>query len=257
MMQDLVSIITPTYNSSEFIAETIECILAQSYMNWELLITDDCSSDNTCKIVTEYTKNDKRIKLYKLEKNSGGGIARNNSIEKAKGRFIAFCDSDDRWTPDKLEKQITFMLEKNIAFSYGSYMLCNEEGEEIGINICLRKLTYRRIIMDNFVGCLSAVYDVEKVGKMYMPIIRKRQDWGLWISILRKCKVGYGIKQPIGYYRIRANSVSSNKWILINYHAKLYHQILHIPMSLAYCMYFFVNLPTYIMKTIRIKIINF
>ncbi len=256
-MQYLVSIITPTYNSSEFIAETIECILAQSYMNWELLITDDCSSDNTCKIVTEYTKNDKRIKLYKLEKISGGGIARNNSIEKAKGRFIAFCDSDDRWTPDKLEKQITFMLKKNIAFSYGSYMLCNEEGEEIGINICLRKLTYRRIIMDNFVGCLSAVYDVEKVGKMYMPIIRKRQDWGLWISILRKCKVGYGIKQPIGYYRIRSNSVSSNKWILINYHVKLYHQILHIPMFLAYCMYFFVNLPTYIMKTLRIKIINF
>ncbi len=252
----LVSIITPTYNSAVYISATIDCIIAQTYQNWELLITDDCSKDNTVEIVKEYIKKDSRIKLFVLEKNYGGGVSRNNSIEKAKGRYIAFCDSDDRWTPDKLSIQIAFMKEKDCAFSYGSYMLCDERDNELGINICLRKLTYTRILMDNFVGCLSAVYDTNKIGKVYMPTIRKRQDWGLWISVLKKCKVAYGIKKPIGYYRIRENSVSSNKWILIRYHAMLYQQMLRIPLLLGYCMYFFVNLPTYLFKTIRTKIVN-
>ena len=97
-MQDLVSIITPTYNSADFIADTIECILAQTYQNWELLITDDCSSDNTVEIVLSYAQKDKRIRLFRLETNSGGGVSRNNSIKEANGRYIAFCDSDDRWT---------------------------------------------------------------------------------------------------------------------------------------------------------------
>lgn len=252
----LVSIITPSYNSAQFIPSTIEAIQAQTYQHWELLITDDCSTDNSVEIIHKYVEKDSRIKLFQLDKNSGGGVSRNNSIKEAKGRFIAFCDSDDLWTPDKLEKQIPFMVENNAAFSYGSYMLCDEEGKLIGINICLKKLTYTKILLDNFVGCLSAVYDTEKVGKVYMPTIRKRQDWGLWISVLKKCKVGYGVKQPIGYYRIRANSVSSNKWILIRYHAMLYQQMMSIPLFLGYCMYFFVNVPTYIFKTLRTKIIN-
>lgn len=252
----LVSIITPSYNSAQFISSTIEAILAQTYQHWELLITDDCSTDNSVEIIRKYVEKDNRIKLFQLEKNSGGGVSRNHSIKEAKGRFIAFCDSDDLWTPDKLEKQIPFMVENDAAFSYGSYMLCDEAGKEIGINICLKKLTYNKILLDNFVGCLSAVYDTEKIGKVYMPTIRKRQDWGLWISVLKKCKVGYGVKQPIGYYRIRANSVSSNKWILIRYHAMLYQQMMRIPLFLGYCMYFFVNVPTYIFKTLRTKIIN-
>ena len=252
----LVSIITPSYNSTEFISEMIDSILAQTYKNWELLITDDCSTDDSVEVRQRYVKKDSRIKLFCLEKNAGGGVSRNNSIKEAKGRFIAFCDSDDLWTPDKLEKQILFMIEKDAAFSYGSYMLCDTIGKEIGINICLKKLTYARIVMDNFVGCLSAVYDTEKIGKIYMPTIRKRQDWGLWISVLKKCKIGYGVKQPIGYYRIRENSVSSNKWVLIRYHAMLYQQMLNIPLFLGYCMYFFVNVPTFLFKTLRTKIIN-
>lgn len=255
-MDDLVSIITPTYNSADFISATIDCIIAQTYRNWELLITDDCSSDNTIDIVKQYAQKDERIKLFQLEKNSGGGVSRNNSIKQAKGRYIAFCDSDDRWTPDKLATQIAFMKEKDCAFSYGSYMLCDEQDNVIGINICLSKLSYTRILMDNFVGCLSAVYDTSKVGKVYMPTIRKRQDWGLWISVLKKCKVGYGVKKPIGYYRIRKNSVSSNKWVLIRYHAMLYQQMLYVPLFLGYCMYLFVNVPTYLLKTLRTKIIN-
>ena len=255
-MQDLVSIITPTYNSADFIADTIECILAQTYQNWELLITDDCSSDNTVEIVLSYAQKDKRIRLFRLETNSGGGVSRNNSIKEANGRYIAFCDSDDRWTKNKLEVQVAFMKEKDTAFSYGSYMLCDEDDKELGINICLSKLTYTQILMDNFVGCLSAMYDTLKIGKIYMPTIRKRQDWVLWISILNKCRVGFGVKQPIGYYRIRKNSVSSNKCSLIRYHAMLYHQMLSMPIFLGYAMYFFVNVPTYLFKNLRTKLIN-
>lgn len=256
MDKDLVSIITPTYNSEEFIAETIDSIIAQAYPYWELLITDDCSSDRTVSIVKEYMDKDPRIKLFQLSSNSGGGVARNNSIKEAKGRYIAFCDSDDIWTPDKLEVQLEFMRKKGTAFSYGSYILCDESGQEQGLNICLSKLTLNRILMDNFVGCLTAMYDTKKIGKVYMPTIRKRQDWGLWISIIKKCKIAYGIKKPIGIYRIRTGSVSSNKLALIKYHAKLYKEMLNMPLFLGYGMYFFVNLPTFILKTLRVKIIN-
>lgn len=254
---DLVSIITPTYNSAEFLSETIESILAQTYTNWELLITDDCSTDNTVEIIERYTKKDSRIKFFRLEKNSGGGIARNNSIKQAEGRYIAFCDSDDRWFPDKIAKQINFMKEKDIAFSYASYLLCDENGKENGINVCLSKLTYRKILMDNYVGCLTAMYDTAKIGKVYMPSIRKRQDWGLWISILKKCRMAYGIKQPLGLYRIRQNSVSSNKLSLIRYHATLYKEMLHIPIFLGYCVYLFINVPSFVIKTLRTKIVNY
>jgi len=122
----LVSIITPSYNSSSFIAETIESILSQTYLNWELLITDDCSTDRSVEIIERYIQRDSRIKLFRLEKNCGAGVCRNRSISEAKGRFIAFCDSDDRWCPEKLEKQLAFMRGKDCALSYTSYMTCDE-----------------------------------------------------------------------------------------------------------------------------------
>lgn len=256
MEKDLVSIITPTFNSSAFIKDTIKSIQAQTYQNWELLITDDCSNDSTVDIIREYMKSDDRIKLFRLERNSGGGVSRNNSIEKSRGRYIAFCDSDDRWTPDKLETQVEFMKSNDIAFSYGSYLLCDENDQNLGINVCLKELNYRKIMMDNFVGCLTAMYDTTKIGKVYMPDIRKRQDWGLWMRILNKCKRGLGIKKPIGLYRVRSGSVSSNKWALIRYHAMLYKQMLSIPLFCGYCMYAFVNVPTFIFKTLRTKIVN-
>ena len=124
----LVSIITPCYNSAKFIGETIDSIQAQTFKDWELIITDDCSTDNTTEIIERYIAADPRIKLYKLEKNSGGGVARNNSIKAAKGRYIAFCDSDDRWHPWKLAKQLEFMQKNDYAFSYTSYMTCDEDG---------------------------------------------------------------------------------------------------------------------------------
>ena len=181
-MEELVSIIMPSYNSSKFIAASIESVIAQTYKNWELLITDDCSKDNTIEIVQQYVDKDERIKLFCLQENSGAGVARNNSIKQAKGRFIAFLDSDDRWKPNKLEVQIPFMSENGYELSYSSYMTCNENGETNGIVVCRKKETFSSIKRDDKIGFLTLIYDVKILGKVYMPIIRKRQDYGLKIQ---------------------------------------------------------------------------
>ncbi len=158
----LVSIITPSYNCAQFIAETIDSIVSQTYPEWELLVTDDCSTDNSRDIIRGYADRDKRIRLFELDKNSGAGVARNNSIKEAKGRYIAFCDSDDRWYPDKLQKQLAFMAEKDCAFSYTSYMTCDENGENQGIVVCRRRETLSSMQRDDKIGCLTAMYDTEK-----------------------------------------------------------------------------------------------
>ena len=140
-MQHLVSIITPSYNCAKYIEETIQSIQAQTYTNWELLITDDCSTDESVDIIRNYSATDSRIKLFILKENSGAGVARNNSIKEARGRFIAFCDSDDRWYPNKLECQLAFIKENGCALSYASYDVCDELGHKTGHVNCLSKLT--------------------------------------------------------------------------------------------------------------------
>lgn len=252
----LVSIITPSYNSADYIVDTIEAILKQTYSHWELLITDDCSTDNTIEIIEDYVKKDTRIKLQKLAINSGAGICRNKSIEIAKGRYIAFCDSDDVWMPQKLEKQLAFMNQKQCALTYSSYMLMDEEGHEKGIIVCRSQLNFNLLKRDNEIGCLTAMYDTEKLGKMYMSSIRKRQDWGLWLEILAKCKVAYGIKEPLAYYRIREGSISNKKIDLVKHNINVYRTILKFPIWKAYLFFSFVFMPAYIMKRFRMNMNN-
>lgn len=223
MTQDLVSIITPSYNCSAFIDETIESILSQTYKNWELLITDDCSTDNSREIISEYCSRDPRIKLFNLEKNSGAGVARNNSIREAKGHYIAFCDSDDRWYPEKLEKQLDFMRREKCTLSYTSYDVCDEAGQITGYVDCLRRMTKGKILRDNGIGCLTAIYDTDMIGKHYMPSMRKRQDWCLWIDIISKHGEAKGLQEPLALYRNRTDSISSNKVEMLKYNYEVYH----------------------------------
>lgn len=220
-----VSIITPAFNSGRFINTTIQSILNQSFHDWELIITDDCSSDNTWEIISNYEKRDQRIKVLGLKKNFGAGRARNNSIKHTSGRFIAFCDSDDQWNPDKLEKQIQFMLENDLALSYSSYMVIDEEGKEQGGVIAPQKVTYQTMLRNNYIGCLTAMYDTHKLGKVYMPEIRKRQDWALWLSILKKTPYALGIQENLAIYRDRSKSISSNKINLIKYNWNIYRKV--------------------------------
>lgn len=252
----LVSIITPTFNSASFISETIESIINQSYPYWELLITDDCSNDETLNIVQKYTEQDSRIKLFKLNSNSGAGICRNNSIKMANGRFIAFCDSDDCWLPNKLEKQLSFMIEKDCTLSYTSYLTCNEKSHTTGIIVCKKKITYKNMIHNDEIGCLTAIYDTEKIGKVYLPSLRKRQDWGLWLKILKECKISYGMKEPLAIYRVHNNSISSRKLSLIKYNIKIYQEILHFSKIKSYFYFFFIFLPTYFIHKAKIRILN-
>ena len=211
--EPLVSIITPLYNSEKFIAETIESVLAQTYTNWEMIIVNDCSKDNGSKIVKEYVEKDKRIKLFNNEKNLGGAGTRNKAIKEAKGRYLAFLDSDDNWTPLKLEKQISFMEKNNFFFTFTEYEKIDEESKSLNEKVIVpEKVTYKKLLKANVIGCLTAVYNQEKLGKIYMPDIRKGQDFALWLEVLKVSKEGYGLFETLGKYRIRQNSLSQNKW---------------------------------------------
>lgn len=250
----LVSIITPSFNCADYIGQTIESIQAQTYPEWELLVTDDCSTDNSREIIRRYADRDNRIRLFKLDKNSGAGVARNNSIKEAKGRYIAFCDSDDRWYPDKLQKQLAFMAEKDCPLSYTSYDTCDEKGKRMGYVECLDSLSYTKIIRDNGIGCLTAMYDCQKIGKHYMPSIRKRQDWCLWIDIIRHHGKAFGLKQPLALYRVRSGSISSNKIEMLRYNFNVYHDILKFNRFASCLMLGGYFLPYYFYKKFKQKL---
>ncbi len=252
----LVSIITPTYNSSRYVKETIEAIQAQTYQNWEMLITDDCSSDNSCEIIQQYSAKDPRIKLYKAEKNGGPGAARNNSIKEAKGRYIAFCDSDDVWLPPKLEIQLALMEEKHAGLIHGAYYECNENLERNTILQVDPVLTYKSEKHVNQIGALTAMYDTHVVGKIYMPLIRRSQDWALWLNVLNKCKVAYAIEEPLADYRIRPNSNSRNKIKMIRAHAAVYEDVFHYPFWFALLYTIFVNIPRHILKRRKVIVLK-
>lgn len=249
MTQDLVSIITPLYNSEGFISQTIESVLNQTYKNWEMLIVDDSSKDNGVNIVKKYQKKCKKIKLIRLDNNSGAAVARNEGIKLAKGRYIAFLDSDDFWHPEKLEKQISFMKKNDHAFTYTNYQKMNESGDLVEEIIeSPSELDYKEALHTNYIGCLTVIYDTKKLAKLYMPEIRKRQDYGLWLKILKEVN-GYGLNENLAYYRVRNNSVSSNKLNLIKYNWKLYRDIenLSIIKSSYYILY------TIILKLLKLK----
>ena len=223
----LVSIITPTFNSANFISGCIKSIQAQTYTYWELLITDDCSSDNTTEVISRFKEHDNRIKLFRLNENSGAGKARNNSIKLASGRFIAFCDSDDRWLPNKLEVQLEYLLDYNASFTYSTYFIQNEKQNRMGEIIGPNKISYKKILRNNYIGCLTAIYDTKTLGKMFMPDIRKRQDWVLWIDIIKRLGVVQGISEPLAIYTVRKDSISSNKLNLIKFNWIVYHKALN------------------------------
>lgn len=210
-MNKLVSIITPCYNSEVFISETILSVQSQSYSNWEMLITDDGSSDKSIEIINEFIKKDDRIKLYKIN-NSGPAIARNNSIKKANGKYLAFLDSDDLWDVDFLKISIS-EVKNSQGFVFSSYRRCDEVTLKKVYKdfIVPLKVNYRDILKTNSISCLTAFIDVEKLGKEYMPEILYRQDMGLWLKYLNKINFAKGIIRPNATYRIRKNSHSRNK----------------------------------------------
>ncbi len=248
MTDGLVSIITTLYNSESFIAKTIESVQAQTYTNWEMVITDDCSSDNGPELVLQYASKDARIKLLRLDRNGGPGVARNNSILHSEGRYIAFLDSDDMWMPDKLEKQLSLMNKTGCGMVFSSYYTCDENNTITGMVKCRRRIPYWRIVCDNAIGFLTMMYDTKLIGKELLPVIRKRQDWGLNIKILRKCRFACGVQEPLAMYCIRQGSVSSGKFSLIKYNVAIYHEVLGYSKFRSVITFLFVFLPFYFGK---------
>lgn len=222
----LVSIITPTWACAPFICETIRSIQAQTYQNWELLIQDDCSTDNTLEVIQPYLKTDSRIKYECNPKNSGAAITRNNALRRAKGKWIAFLDSDDLWMPEKLEHQLMFMVENGYAFSYTRYEEMDEKSRTTGVLITGPKHV-TRLGMYSFcwVGCLTVMYNREKVGLLQIEDIKKNNDYAMWLKVCQK-EDCYLLDECLAKYRRgRVGSVSTHGYTtMIKWHYKLWHE---------------------------------
>lgn len=223
----LVSIVMPAYNAAGFISESIRSVLDQTYENWELLVIDDASQDETLDIVEEFVLADSRIILHPLPTNQGAGFARNIGIKASKGEFICFLDADDLWKAEKLQTQLQFMKQHNAEVCYASYEIIDEEGKSLNSMIkALEILPFSKLLKANYVGNLTGIYSAKKLGKIYCPLIRKRQDWGLWLLAVEKAGKAKGIQQPLAKYRIRRHSISGNKWEMLQYNYKVYRKVL-------------------------------
>ena len=225
-MNALVSIITPSYNSAKFIAETIQSVQNQTHQNWEMIIVDDGSSDETENVVLSIIENDKRIQFHKLNQNSGPAVARNTGIEKASGDYMTFIDADDIWFSTFIENNIKTIQETGIPFVFSSYRRANEQLEFVYSDFIVpHKVSYTDILKSNSISCLTAFLDIKKLGKKYMPLIRKRQDMGLWLNYLKVIPFAHGIQETQAIYRIRENSLSRKKSDLIKYQWQFYRQV--------------------------------
>lgn len=226
MSNNLVSIITPTYNCARYIEETIRSVQAQTYQNWEMIISDDCSTDNTREVITPYLANDSRIKYICNEKNSGAAITRNNALQVAKGRWIAFLDSDDLWLPEKLEKQIAFMEKNGYAFSYTKYSEIDEVSKEIGVMISgPRKISKFGMYAYCWPGCLTVMYDTSVVGLIQIADIKKNNDYAMWLKVIYKANCYLLPENLAKYRRGRQGSISTHSYsALIKWHYKLFRE---------------------------------
>jgi glycosyltransferase involved in cell wall biosynthesis len=244
MTSNLVSIITATYDSFESIDATYQSIKSQSHKNWEWLITDDCSSDKTFNLLQKIAESDPRVKLFKNEINSGAAVTRNVSISHAKGEFIAFIDSDDIWVPTKLQRQLFFMEEKNIDFSFTAYELINEQGVTLGKKvdaIHLASFTYEDMLRKRAtLGCSTVMLRSNSFEDIFMPLLRTGQDYAAWLKLLKPGKKAYLLNEVLSYYRIMPNSISRNKFKKAKRQWQIYREIENLPLLksvVCFCFY--------------------
>ncbi|HKL36535.1 MAG TPA: glycosyltransferase family 2 protein [Salegentibacter sp.] len=237
----LVSVIMPAFNAEEFIEAAVESVIAQTYSNWELFIIDDASTDATLSKAEKLAKQDFRIKILQNQKNSGTGISRNKGIKASQGDFIAFLDADDQWKPKKLKIQLETMQKQDASVCFSSYLQIDENGSSRNEIIeALPTLTYQKLLKSNYLGNLTGIYSVKKLGKIYAPEIRKRQDWALWLEAVKKGGPAIGIQQCLAKYRVRKGSISRNKLEMLKYNFNIYHKILgfDFPKSVGYMLVF-------------------
>lgn len=225
MYGDLVSVIMPAYNCADWIGRSIDSIIAQTYSNWELIVVDDCSTDGTLAVLNKYLQADKRIRSYKLSQNSGAAIARNTAVDHANGVYLAFLDSDDIWKPEKLHKQIRFMSDNCYDFTCTDYGKIDENDEIKNTVIgCKKKYDYD-MVLKCCPGNSTIVYNCKKLGKFHAINIRRRNDFVMWLAVIKKAGYAYGLQETLGYHRVRSGSISYKKSDLMKYQWKVYRDI--------------------------------
>ncbi len=238
-MSELVSIITPSYNSEKYIEKTINSVISQTYENWEMIIVDDCSGDSTCEIVEGISKREPRVKLIRQEQNGGAAKARNRALENSQGRFIAYLDADDIWYPEKLQKQVDFMLKNKAGFSCASYEVIDDDGNKLNKEVhMLPRADYVGFLTNNLLQTVGIMADTSIVDKslLRMPDLRRRQDAATWLQVLKAGNDCFGLDEVLAQYRRAANSLSSNKAKAVKGVWQLYRDIekLSLPFSI-YC----------------------
>ena len=249
MEENKVSIIIPVYNAEKFIGKTIESVLNQTYKNWEMLIFNDKSKDNSLKIIKKYSEKDERIKVVDSKENVGVVTARNKLIEIATGEFIAFLDADDYWKQNKLEKQIKFMRKNNALISCTEYTRVTEDEKEINDIIIKEIITYEDMLKNNYLGCLTVVYNANKLGKRYFKERKKNEDYVLWLEIVKETKIIFGLKENLAFYRVLNNSRSSNKIKVAKDRWEVYRKIERL--SLLKSIYYFLQYVIRALKKIK------
>lgn len=209
----LVSIITPVYNAETFIPDMIQSVLAQSFTNWEFLLINDASSDNSLNLLKNFSTKDMRIRIINLEKNSGAAVARNAGLTAAKGQYVAFIDSDDMWSPDKLSQQMEFMEQNHYAFTYTDFATIDTEGTILKAKADVpSQLGYNQLLKNTAIACSTVMIDRSIVGDFKMPLVRKGQDTATWLKIMREQGItAYGLQRVLNYYRQVPGSISSNR----------------------------------------------
>ncbi len=224
-VRKLVSVIMPAYNCADYIGESVDSVRRQTYQNWELVIVDDCSSDGTFPLIQSYAREDRRIKAYRLERNSGAAAARNKAVDLAEGSYLAFLDSDDLWKPEKLERQLRFMEEKGSLFSCTAYGKVDGNGNVLDRVVhCRGQYDYELVLKECF-GNSTVIYNAKEIGKVHGPDIRKRNDFALWLKVIRMAGYAYGLDEVLGYHRVRSGSISYKKSDLVKYQWQVYRKI--------------------------------
>ncbi len=225
-MNDLVSIIMPSYNTGKYIQKTIQSVINQTYTNWELIIVDDCSTDNTDDVVMQYLS-DARIRYMKNGKNCGAAACRNRALREAKGRWMAFLDSDDLWENNKLAKQICFMEQNNYLFSYTCYSEIDVNGKLNGVTVAgPKRITKVGFYNYCWPGCLTVMYDASAVGLIQIKDIKKNNDYAMWLKVCKKANC-YLLNEKLAFYRRgRTGSISSHSIMtMIGWHYKLFNEV--------------------------------
>ncbi len=229
MINDLISVVTPCYNAAHYIAETIKTVISQTYENWEMLIIDDCSTDNSAEIINYYMSLDKRIRYYKTDKASGSPtVPRNIGVMNARGRFIAFLDSDDMWSPEKLLTQVSMFDENNVAIVFSDYEKISSDGKRMGRFILApSSVNYKQLLNGNVIGNLTAIYDTSKTGKIYFEQVG-HEDFVYWLSILKQGFIAKNTQCIHAFYRVHVNSISANKLEALKWTWNIYRNIEHL-----------------------------